>query len=898
MKKILLVSALFIIAIGYGQEHYNTIQDHLKSHITELDIKTQDIQELRIASQSYSKSMQLFNIYVTQQYNAIDIYNAIGVFAIKNNKVVHSALSFKTEIAQKVNTTHSSITQLQAIENAIVYLNIENAGTTTFVKEREDGVAIFLNTTVSSSNILVKTIYQPVSETEIRLAWDITLDLKNGEHLYSMRVDAITGKVIDMADWVVSCAWDQNPHNHTEHATNKSVLFENVTNAVTNINAPVIDGSSYNVYNFPLKSPDDGTPTLVENPADDAGSPFGWHDINGVEGAEFTITRGNNVWAYEDLDGDNDTEGISPDGGSSLDFNFDYDLTQEPVNYLDAATTNLFYWNNLIHDITYLYGFDEASGNFQANNYNNGGIANDAVEAQAQDGTRLNNANFRTPPDGDDFGAPRMQMYLWSAPEAVLSPVLFINDFPNPVITYLGFDSDYGGTQLPVSGPIIGALVVLEDTNADTGSTDPHDGCDAIVNASEINGKIVLIRNGFCDPIPKIIAAEAAGALGVVMVNNVVTDPREIRGDGGTAIGIPAITIYQEDGEDLIERVLEGEEITVSLKGTTIETADQQRDGDIDNEIIAHEYGHGVSIRLTGGGNNVSCLISCTEVDEEGNCLNFTEQMGEGWSDWLGLILTMKATDTPEDIRGLATYSLGQTETGRGIRTKPYTTDTSINDFTYADTNDGDALRAPHGVGSVWATVLWDLTWALIDEYGFDEDFYRGTGGNNIAMQLIMDGMKLQQCNPGFVSGRNAILMADELANAGANRCIIWEVFAARGIGASAMEGSALDRFDQVENFDMPAGPDCTLSTTDVSLNENNIALFPNPAKNTFTIQTAYSLGEVTISIANLNGNIVKTTNALLDNRAVITINTLPAGIYIVSIQGAKKTVSKKLIVF
>ncbi len=45
------------------------------------------------------------------------------------------------------------------------------------------------------------------------------------------------------------------------------------------------------------------------------------------------------------------------------------------------------------------------------------------------------------------------------------------------------------------------------------------------------------------------------------------------------------------------------------------------RDGDLDNGIIVHEYGHGVSNRLAGGPANTSCL-------------NNQEQMGEGWSDY------------------------------------------------------------------------------------------------------------------------------------------------------------------------------------------------------------------------------------------------------------------------
>jgi extracellular elastinolytic metalloproteinase len=58
----------------------------------------------------------------------------------------------------------------------------------------------------------------------------------------------------------------------------------------------------------------------------------------------------------------------------------------------------LFYWNNIIHDLFYLYGFDEAAGNFQEYNFYHGGKQGDGVIANAQDGSGFNNANFGTPP--------------------------------------------------------------------------------------------------------------------------------------------------------------------------------------------------------------------------------------------------------------------------------------------------------------------------------------------------------------------------------------------------------------------------------------------------------------------------------------------------------------------
>jgi hypothetical protein len=73
-------------------------------------------------------------------------------------------------------------------------------------------------------------------------------------------------------------------------------------------------------------------------------SPYGWHDVNGVAGAEYTYTRGNNVWTKADFGGENFNSGSSPDGGASLLFDFPYGgVNVDASSYIDAANTNLFY---------------------------------------------------------------------------------------------------------------------------------------------------------------------------------------------------------------------------------------------------------------------------------------------------------------------------------------------------------------------------------------------------------------------------------------------------------------------------------------------------------------------------------------------------------------------------
>jgi hypothetical protein len=252
----------------------------------------------------------------------------------------------------------------------------------------------------------------------------------------------------------------------------------------------------------------------------------------------------------------------------------------------------------------------------------------------------------------------------------------------------------------------------------------------------------------------------------------------------------------------------------------------------------------------------------------------------------------MKPGDSRNDYRGIGTYALGEGIAGRGLRTKFYNTDFAVNDFTY---NSIKTQAVPHGVGSVWATMLWDLTWDLIDRYGFDPDIKNGSGGNNIALQLVMDGMKLQPCSPGFVDGRDAILQADQLLYGGVNRCLIWRAFARRGLGENATQGSTSSRSDGVENFDIPVG--CELGVSDNDANENNFIVYPNPSNGEFSIKSRVDVGEATISIFDINGRKVFNQTIELHQNATINASGLTSGIYLMQIEGAQRSQTTKLII-
>ncbi|WP_410005864.1 M36 family metallopeptidase [Aequorivita nionensis] len=587
-----------------------------------------------VTNENVSKKSGIRHVYLRQAINGLEVYGTeSSVHFDKTGKVLTEHNKFLADVQATLKNSVQGIdarAAIAAVANQMGY-KISNLQEIKSIGGKNKA-AVFNKADISLVDIPVKLMYYYREGIGTQLVWELSIAEKTSTDWWNFRVDAVTGKIIDKENWTVSCNImdGHNEHFHGEEAVAIPTMigplnekeatkkYNKTSKNIVSEVAPALVGG-YRVYAMPTESPNHGPRTLQNNPDNATASPFGWHDTNGVAGPEFTVTTGNNVDAHKGSD--------RPNGTAALIFDFAIDLNQNPALNTAPYITNLFYWNNIVHDVLYQYGFDEVSGNFQENNYGNGGAGSDSVNANAQASGNCN-ANFGTPADGSN---PTMNMFLCN------------------------------------------------------NSTPSHDG-------------------------------------------------------------------------------------------------------DLDAGVIVHEYGHGVSNRLTGGPSNVGCL-------------NNQEQMGEGWSDIYGLILTIEPGDTGTDARGVGTYLLGQPITGNGVRTQRYSTDFAVNNHTY---NDIITAVAPHGVGEVWATMLWDMTWGIIGTDGFDPDVYNGTAGNNVALSLITEGLKLQPCSPGFVDGRDAIIAADQALYGGAHICTIWEAFARRGLGYSANQGSSGSKTDGTEAFDLP----------------------------------------------------------------------------------------------
>ena len=664
-----------------AQTEIATAKTYLTDNAEKYKLLKTDINDMMVSSAYLSPTTGWYHIYFNQAYQNVEVFNAMLNVTMKNGQVVHTVNSFVDNLPLRltgINTTNAQgiISPTKAIEKAAQHLNLTSSNITK-IQETPSSLASgaigkgkYLDKSLSNENIDVRLYWLPYETGEegkriikLALTYSIRIVEPDNSNIWNVHVDVNSGEVLRQVDEVIHCDFgvpnkDGLAQSHEGHAHTKREAANNL----------LIAPNQYNVFDYPLESPLHGGRTVVSSPYNrflpagmGPGTTNGWHNDGTTD---YTNTRGNSVWAKEDLAADNETTiGASPTS-PILDFNFPYtQATNTAAGNLDAAITNLFYWNNVMHDILWRYGFDEPSGNFQKDNLAKGGLGNDFVFADAQDGSGTNNANFSTPIDG---GNGRMQMFIWS--------------------------------------------------------------------------------------------------------------------NGGSPI-------YQPDS-------------------------------DFDNGIIAHEYGHGWSTRLTGGPANSSCLQNA-------------EQGGEGWSDyaalmtatdWSTLTPTLASANIP---RGIGTYAIGQPITGQGIRPFRYSYDktTYNNPVTYGGVQNAITFSQPHGIGSIWATMIWDMTWEIILQDGV-------IGGNNVydvpaniadyrgivsAMKLVNEGLRLQACSPSFVQARDAIFQADQLLFNGRYRCAIGKAFARRGLGYLASTGATSNDRTVKEDFtEFPIAPLSSPASTSV----------------------------------------------------------------------------------
>lgn len=813
-----------------------------------IGIAQNNLENFRVLSAYYDKTSGAIVAHLQQTWLGVDILNAISAVTFKNDKLaVSNFYPFDEAPIVALNKQNvPSISAASAVQKAATEIGLYPQGSLVAISRSSDGLQQnFGKLGIALSDITANLNWVPTEAgNEYKLAWQVSLNPSEGSAGWMINIDALKGNTISKNNITIyekaNTTTLRNKGKRVyifsddNHGDNPKVELNNNPEGLA-----AVSTAKYNVIPYPVESPLIGSPKLVVDPWNLSTDPKAITNKWNTDGIkDYDSTKGNNARTADDFKGDDDkTIGYTPKSSTALPnltFNFPPDFTQDPLSDIFTESfglTNLFYWNNIMHDLTYHYGFDEVAGNYQQTNFGRGGKEGDYISSTNYDNscnknifgqctdTSILNADFLPTVDGS---VGRMQIYNFLASALKTT-------YANAPADFVGFKVSREGTvstnnKLTQLGIQTSDVVIWKDALHPDSST----ACGSAANVAELSGKFALIERGSCSFVQKYKSAQTAGAKGIIVYNVAENDPRYAAatyagqkgnvilrmGGSDNTITIPGVFVGRDTALKMISYIKNSQAVNCSLyPSPAIDAA-------LDNTISPHEYAHGISNRLAGGPQTVSCL-------------NNGEQMGEGISDYYALMATtdwanVDVTDGGKR-RPIGNYAFGLDTTYDGIRDYPvvvslgdtvdyaipYSTNFDYNPYTYDSLKKGGfpEYTASNGTiyytGTFWATALWEVTWQLVNDYGISANLFdpNGTGGNVISMKLVTQGLKLQKCSPGCVDARDGILKADTLLFGGKYSASLWKAFARRGLGLSANQGLNTKIKDAVGAYDVPTLP-------------------------------------------------------------------------------------------
>ena len=336
------LALLLLPFLGFTQTAEQVVQGHLDQLITQSPLQSGDISEFKISSDHVSSTSSVHHYYFEQATNGIRIWSSLSSYHEASGVGIKSHNKFFANLgSQIIDSPVPGISAIQAVERVAEQMayTINPALSVMEAPTGPELKTVISKSGISLENITANLIYVPelgtvdqegVQEYELNLAWEMIIQEPNQTAVYHFLVDASNGDILDKFNMVVECGFDNiegniedhdHDYNHGHgHAHVHEVKVTVCNNDGTGMIGSMMMSGDYQVFAVPVESPGHGVRTIETNPDDPIASPFGWRDTDGVPGNEFTVTRGNNVHAYED--GDN--PGYSPDGGMAGSFLFPF----------------------------------------------------------------------------------------------------------------------------------------------------------------------------------------------------------------------------------------------------------------------------------------------------------------------------------------------------------------------------------------------------------------------------------------------------------------------------------------------------------------------------------------------------------------------------------------------
>ena len=396
---LILINLCFLQSIK-AQNNEALARTYIEQKAKEYQLSADDIQDWIITAQHTSSASHLTHIYCRQRYRGIEIPTAnLSLHLRPDKSLFRMHNDFIPDLQSKINTERAGISAQQAIEAGAKDLGLSLQEPLS-IAERKGGTdqsLVFGDAGISKKPIPARLVYRPMPGDRLELAWEVDIDPLSDTDVWRIWVDATEGKITGKENRTTSCASGESAVcTHAGHSKGDSRHLSELLSTCSENESGSADElpvqGAYRVFPLPITAPDNGGRSPVLDPDDPLASPFGWHDTDGATGAEFLDTRGNNVIAFRDNNG---TLQFAS-GGSSLVFVFPYASNASLEDNTNAAITNAYYVGNKVHDILYHYGYNEASGNYQLNNYGNGGSGGDPMLVEIQESDNCGSDFTRT----------------------------------------------------------------------------------------------------------------------------------------------------------------------------------------------------------------------------------------------------------------------------------------------------------------------------------------------------------------------------------------------------------------------------------------------------------------------------------------------------------------------
>jgi hypothetical protein len=156
-------------------------------------------------------------------------------------------------------------------------------------------------------------------------------------------------------------------------------------------------------------------------------------------------------------------------------------------------------------------------------------------------------------------------------PNVLGTPRVRVNSPPAIAGDYQVGTAEFG-PRLTTTGVLAGVVQALDPSDGAGAAT--TDACSPLTNAGAVSGKIALIDRGTCPFVIKVKNAQNAGAVGVIIADNVAGSPPPALGGSDPTITIPAVRITLADGNTIKAQLGSGVEAKLFVDAAAAVGAD------------------------------------------------------------------------------------------------------------------------------------------------------------------------------------------------------------------------------------------------------------------------------------------------------------------------------------